>query len=416
MTASTSTMGEAMTDDEHGEDELSMVLSPVHEHATPQMYPCLGNISAGFLNEVVLRAEEPTQPEYVTVPVRSIRGRLGDEANLKMSVAVSRWNQLWEAAQFRRRVFGEDELPDSLNRVADRGDVNVVFVPRTASRYYEHAPLFHLLPRAALERHGLPLLRSRDWPFLTQFGDVEDELPADFHARLSRAWAGTVWRYLMPQYKSPISGFTTDDPIRLLAHNLDFWLPPVTEVIQEILRDFPETDKGVATQPVRLQDGSVLAGAVTANPRKGGDIWRGEQDAAEVLDWTIETADADGRLRGILDAVRAHRCEDDFSAQWTGAREDFERKLYRKRSKVMVRFVELTDTIPVYGPENEVVEGKLCGDFLALLDQRDRTVVVLLQSGVTSLTEVAKIMGYRNHSAISKRLDRIRRQAERFFE
>jgi hypothetical protein len=34
------------------------------------------------------------------------------------------------------------------------------------------------------------------------------------------------------------------------------------------------------------------------NPRKGGDIWRGEYDAAEVLDWTIETADADGRLRG----------------------------------------------------------------------------------------------------------------------
>ncbi|UQU62546.1 hypothetical protein COUCH_26390 [Couchioplanes caeruleus] len=59
---------------------------------------------------------------------------------------------------------------------------------------------------------------------LTQVGDIEEELPADFHARLSRAWAGTVWRYLMPQYKSPIGGFITDDPIRLLAHNLDFWL------------------------------------------------------------------------------------------------------------------------------------------------------------------------------------------------
>ncbi|UQU62545.1 hypothetical protein COUCH_26385 [Couchioplanes caeruleus] len=174
----------------------------------------------------------------------------------------------------------------------------------------------------------------------------------------------------------------------------------MTEVIQEILRDFPETDKGVATQPVRLQDGSVLAGAVTASPRKCGDIWRGEQGAAEVLDSTIETADVDGRLRGILEAVRAHRYEDDSSAEWTGAREDFERKLYRKRSRVKVRFVELTDTIPVHGPENEVVGGNLCGDFLALLDQGDRTVVVLLQSGVTSLTEVAESMGYRNHSAI----------------
>jgi hypothetical protein len=64
----------------------------------------------------------------------------------------------------------------------------------------------------------------------------------------------------MPQYKSPISGFTEDDPIRLLAHDLDFWLPPVTEVIQVILRGFPETDKGVSTQPVRLEDGWCGAG------------------------------------------------------------------------------------------------------------------------------------------------------------
>jgi len=38
--------------------------------------------------------------------------------------------------------------------------VNVAFVPRTASRYYEYAPLFHLLPRSTVERHGLPLLRG----------------------------------------------------------------------------------------------------------------------------------------------------------------------------------------------------------------------------------------------------------------
>ncbi|MTK05357.1 hypothetical protein [Micromonospora sp. CP22] len=198
MTASISTMDEAMADDsEAGEDEFSMVLKPGHEHAAPDMYPRLGNISAGLMNTAVLRAEEPTRPEYVTVPLRRFRGTV-DETDLKTSVAVSRWNQLWEAAQFRRRIFGEEDLPGPLYRVADRGDVNVVFVPRTASRYYEYAPLFHLLPRAALERHGLPLLRYGEWPFLTQLGDIEDAVPADFHSRLSRAWAGTVWRPSRP--------------------------------------------------------------------------------------------------------------------------------------------------------------------------------------------------------------------------
>jgi hypothetical protein len=87
-------------------------------------------------------------------------------------------------------------------------------------------------------------------------------------------------------------------------------------------------------------------------PRAGGDLWCGEAEAAEVVQLAVEHADASGRLRGILEAVRSNRVEDDFSEHWPCAREDFERKLYRKRAKIKVRFVELTGTIPVQGPEN----------------------------------------------------------------
>ena len=58
----------------------------------------------------------------------------------------------------------------------------------------------------------------------------------------------------------------------------------------------------------------------------------------------------------------------------------------------------------------------VCADFMAMLDPRDRQIVVLLNSGVTRMTEVAGILGYANHSAVSKRLNRIRAQAERFFD
>ena len=387
---------------ERSEDLFDDVLHPAHDKAGPDAYPRLFSMGVGALYRAIARPESPAPPEYVTVPL----GR--DMATAGM---VGSWNMLWEAAQFRRRYFGEDELAAPLRRVSDRGDVNVIFLPRTRKRYYEYAPLFHLLPQTALQRHGLPMLRAGQWPFLAQFGRIEDRLPNDFEDRLSRAWAGTVWRHLMPQYKSPVRAFTSDDPIRLLAHNMDFWVPPVTEVIQELISESPESPNGIEAGPVYLEDGSVLEGAVAANPRKGTDAWRGEEQAAEVVRWTVDAADAGGRLRGILDAVRSHRCEDDFSDQWSGAREDFERKLYSKRSKTKVRFVELTDIIPVHGPESEVVGRMLCGDFMALLDERDRTVVVLLSSGVTSLTEVATIMGYSNHSAVSKRLDKIRRLA-----
>lgn len=390
-----------------------LLMDPEEKQAGPDEYPRLWNSSAGFLYNAVVRAEAPEAPEYVTVPMRL--GLVGVE-NPAMVLAVAQWNCLWEAAQFRRRSFGEPDLPPKLYRVADRGDFNVVFVPRTRSRYHEYSPLYHLLSRATLERYGLPMLRSGQWPFIAGWADADAYLPADFEARLSRAWASTIWRHLMPG--SPISGFTSSDPIRILAHNLDFWIPPVTVVIQEVLRSFPTVDRGMAVPlgPLRLEDGSLLDGAVMARPRKGGDVWRGEEEAADVVRWTVQEADADGRLRGILDAVRANRVEDDFSARWTYEREDFERKLYRKRSKVKVRFVELTDTIPVHGPETEVTDRVVCGDFLTLLNERDREVVVLLRSGITNLTEIANIMGYSNHSAVSKRLHRIRKQAARFFD
>lgn len=90
---------------------------------------------------------------------------------------------------------------------------------------------------------------------------------------------------------------------------------------------------GVQEVHPRLTDGTVFDSAVMANPRMGSDLWRGEAEAAEFLEWTVDEADADDRLRGILDAVRSNRVEDDFSEHWSYAREDFERKLYRKRSK-----------------------------------------------------------------------------------
>ena len=85
-----------------------------------------------------------------------------------------------------------------------------------------------------------------------------------------------------------------------------------------------------------------------------------------------------------------------------------------------VTFVEPTDTIPVHGPETEIVDGLAVSQALTLLnlvlDPLDREVVVLLRNSTTNLTEVAAIMGYSNHSAVSKRLKRIRDLAARFFE
>lgn len=375
------------------------------EEATAETYPSLYNISAGMMFSSVIRPVEPQLPDYVAIEM--------DHSDLEMAVQVARWNMLWEAGQFRRRFFDEERMPTQIAKIAELGDINTIMVPRTASRYFEYAPLHHLLPKTTLDRFGLPLLRRGQWPFLADHSNKDRLLVPDFGERLAKAWAWTVWPHL--NSGSRLSAFSKNDPIRLLAHNLDFWVPPVTETIQENLRSFPEVDKGTGLGPVTLEDGSVLDGAVTGNPRMGGPVWTGEEEAAAVVAKTVEAADSTGRLRDILDAVRSHRLADDFSPQWSNARADFERKLYRKRNKVQVRFVELRDTIPVQGPESQVLGQLVTNDFLALLDTRQREIVILLTSGYRQ-HEIAEQLGYANHSPISKKLTQIRQQAEQFFD
>ncbi len=165
------------------------------DKATAEEFPRMFNVSAGFIYHAVVRAEVPDQPEYVTITLPEPRS---EEQSVALHNAVAQWNLLWEAAQFRRRFFDEDDLPPQLARIAGRGDVNVVFVPRSGSRYHQYAPLYHLLPGGTLERFGLPLLGAGQWPFIARVADIDSYLPADFERRLAQAWASTVWRHLMP--------------------------------------------------------------------------------------------------------------------------------------------------------------------------------------------------------------------------
>jgi hypothetical protein len=378
---------------------------------TPDHFPRLFNISAGFMYKRMLRPLAIEQPEFITIPYDTCAG-----LSLEMAVAIAEWNSLLEAAQYRRRMIRDERrMPDVLYRIADRGDYNVMFVPRTRSRYYEYASLYHLLPGSVLERNALPLLRAGQWPFQTEWPLIEDPLPIDFATRLANAWGSVIWPRLMPGLRA--AAFTRDDPIRILAHDLDYWLPPVTGVLHDILQTFPLVGGAVEeSRGVTLNDGVVLRDVRLGAPRMGGDLWRGVTEANEVIDWIVEKADNNGSLRALLDAIRSHRVEDDFSTYWSRAREDFERKLNHKRARISVRFVELPETISVQGPEKEVIDKTILGDFLALLDRREREVVLLLSKGVTRVGDVAAELGYANHSTISKRLVRIRRKAEAYFD
>ncbi len=385
------------------------------EEMSVDEFPELASISPRFFYRFLPIPNEPRPvPEYVYVPTAEDCGLLGDE-RYRYEIFISDWNNTWEAGAWRPAVL-HFKGPDQLRWVAER-KADVRLVSRVAAHSYDaYAPLYHLLPRGTLERFGLPPLRRGIWPHMRQDHLLEHVLPADFDSRLEEAITYHLWPLLGA--RGAPTCFSSSDPIRMLSHNLDYWLPYSYIVAQTRMRGFRRTEIESDSERADYlaQKDQMPPGVTLQTPLRGGPLWMGEYEAHEATHEMVEVADAHGDLRAIVDAVRSHRIKDDFSERWSFEREDFERKLYSKRSKAKVTFVELDETIPVHGPQSEVHENLLWEDFISLLDVKERRIVVCLRNGATRLAEIAEALGYANHSPISKQLAKIRDKAKRLLE
>jgi hypothetical protein len=366
------------------------------EGLAPDAYPSLDTMSAAFMLRFIPRPLQASPIEYVRVPLAAPPRDATEEASsgyLKVSNFVAQWNYAWEAGHLRQDIYGAD-APPQLAWIRKYPDVDLRLVTDQGQRsqYDFYQSLYHLLPRTTLERHGLPLLKRGLWRYSVPDYWADRILPADADRRLEGAFAEHVWPALSAG--SPINAFARDEPLRLLAHNLDFWEEAV--LLAEARDEMP-------------------AGVSLDRPLKGGYVWMGEEEAREATRDMVEMADRQGRLRGIIEAIRSHRVEEDFSDRWSFAREDFARKLHAKRvRRVKISFVELTDTVPVHGRGAEADENLLWEDFFAVVDRKDRRIVVCLRNGHTRVGDIAKELGDANHSPVSKALARIRRRAERW--
>lgn len=378
----------------------------------PDQFPALYNLSAGFTMQFLPRPTKPKPPEFVYVD-HDPNGKEPDHEGLGN---IAQWNSSWEAAELRYQLFHK-HLPKRWAWLKKYGEENIYLLPGKGQYAYQaYSPLFHLLPRTTVERFGLPLLKRGGWPYTVTLHYDQAYIPSDFGSRLGSAFAQHVWPMLGTGSK--LSAFSNDDSLRLLAHNLDFWLPYVYQVAEARLSTY-ERVKIESEEQARLLDKArrnTPPEYSVDRPLQGGPVWWGEQDARAATQELIQAADAKGSLRGIVDAIRSNRVEDDFSKRWSYAREDFERKLFKKRRKIKISFVEINDTIPVHGPDCEVEENLVWEDFMGVCDLKEKRIVVLLRSGATKLGDISKELGYANHSPVSKALARIRAKAEKMFE
>ena len=375
----------------------------------PVLFPSLSHFPAAWLFTCLpVPAGPQPAPEYVYVPAPRFRR---DKDALGYHGAIAQWNTAWESGVLRHELFG-DELHPRLAWLKGCADRNIMLLPHDEAKYVACEPLYHLLAKRTLDRFGLPVVARGSFP-PSASAVKDEEFPADTQQRLSRAFAHHVWPLLCSG--SALEAFERDESISLLAHSLDFWIPYAYEFVHGQLRQLPRFDARKLSpeqhQQISEMREDVPAGVTVEIPRIGASLWVGQDEAWEATRALVDLADERGKLRAILDAIRSHRVADDFSSRWSYAKEDFERKLYRKRAKTRVTFVELDETIPCHGPDAEVDADLLWEDFFAVLNVKERQIVVCLRSGVTQVGDIAKEIGYANHSPVSKKLAAIRRKA-----
>jgi DNA-binding CsgD family transcriptional regulator len=388
-----------------------------HKDLDPEEYPRLSTISAASFYSFVPVLSTPTTPELVYVPEPK-----GGDGRLSFFGAVGQWNLLWESGSIRQELFADQraDWPSTLQWLFEEKykDRNILLVPDAGSRLDGYTPLYQLIPAEILQRHGLPPIMRAIWPPLLH-NEFPANLPIDVEDRLSQAFASLVWPIISP--RTAAKALSEDSSVRLLASSLDFWLPYVNLMINERARDrgrVPYDEEGKERQEKlhkRLQKSHKRAPFTPERPLFGGEVWLGETEAREATEQMVDLADKRGRLREIIDAFRSHRVEEDFSDRWSWERADFERKLYSKRSKLKISFVQLDETIPVHGPAAEWHENLLWSELIALLDIKEREIVICLRSGKTQ-TDIASELGYANHSAVSKSLKRIRMKVRHLLE
>lgn len=375
-------------------------------------FPNLWNLSSAFLFGQLPVPKENKTPEFVFL--QDYDFQKGYSENI---VTIAEWNMVWEVAHLRSDFFWQ-KLPSGLDWLKNFEDINLYLVPdNKQTPYSTYEPFLHILPIKTRQKFGLPLLKKGKWPFTLDHDTIINQriIKRNFTSQLSKAFAYHIWPILDKQNR--LSAFSSSDSLSLLAHNLKFWMPYLYAAIEDRIKEFGRVEPENKKQIKKIEKLQKQYKDIDVKlPLMGGTIWQGEDDAWEMTKNIVSKADADGNLSAIVDSIKSNRIQDDFSAKWSYAKEDFERKLYSKRNKVKVSFVEIDEKIPIHSPTTEIEENILWDDLLSIVDKKERRIIICLRKGITNHKEISELLGYKNHSPVTKKLKGIRDKAAALFD
>ena len=208
------------------------------------------------------------------------------------------------------------------------------------------------------------------------------------------AWRYMIWPFL--QLKAPREIFSGDEPAWRFCAALPLWVDEFEE-------------RGIIpTQADLFADG-------------GADVEFGyvPLDVISLIFSAVIPEIAEKhKIREIFEIAREHRCFEDFDWRTSFQKSDFYRKWYHTRTAHPMislekykadckrKKIEWEPPTNAPGPESTVVSQMYVEQFLDSLPPKDREMLELRMDGKT-LEEIAKELGYANHSGVLKRLRKI---------
>ena len=139
-------------------------------------------------------------------------------------------------------------------------------------------------------------------------------------------------------------------------------------------------------------------------------VFEQPEKADEFLKKGIDTAMEVMQFRDSIEEVQNNPAEEDFSSKPRNfPRMDFERKWYHTRAKVSVEPIEDIDEQGHWADDVEdvVFSNMRINEFWNSLSEDDRIILTHSMNGLTQ-KEIADKMGFADHSAVSKKLKKMK--------
>lgn len=342
-----------------------------------------------------------------------------EASNLEMVAHVHEWNQT-QRAGFVRSGRAIDGLKPFVPYLEERRNPNMILVPTYDGTSELDIMLAGLLPDRDLAQAGLERRRASMGLLFPHH-----DLPIGYGQRAREAFGHYIWTRLCPLARLKEGAFSARSPLRLLAGDTRYWAHRLYRLAME-RRDqwFESTTHEDATwEPLEDLREKLLSQLPeeerhlfeVRRPLMGSDVWD-EFDADERED-AIQCAIAgDGvlpSLEPVVELLHSHRAHEDFSATTSWIKEDFERSFYSKRAKLKVDLIETVDDAPAYQLEpNEPYEQVLFRDVVAVLNQKERRLVLALRLGKNAST-IARDAGLRGHASVSRNIAALKAKIEK---